>query len=125
MNIPLLLNRSFRRSLLLACALPLLALGALTAGAETGAQAEAGLKKADADLNAVYQEILSGIKDSTAKENLVKAQREWITFRDTETNAEAAVIKAAGAGSKYDVTEAKTALTTERVQALQRLKGSL
>jgi uncharacterized protein YecT (DUF1311 family) len=57
------------------------------------------LKKADAELNAVYRKVIlkfstpdePGIPYSEFKKQIVDAQRAWITFRDKDCNAVLAI----------------------------------
>lgn len=56
--------------------------------AEMTAAAASDYKKADAELNRVYKELQS-VLDKNEKKLLVKAQRNWITFRDTHCEFEA------------------------------------
>ncbi|HLP10718.1 MAG TPA: lysozyme inhibitor LprI family protein [Flavobacteriales bacterium] len=53
--------------------------------AELNQQAHAAFKKADAELNSIYQKILTNYKeDKEFIKNLKATQRIWITFRDAE-----------------------------------------
>ena len=42
--------------------------------------------KADAELNKVYRELISKVKDVRLKNKLIAAQRTWIKFRDESCN---------------------------------------
>src|SRR5688572_1567151 len=47
--------------------------------------ADAGFKKSDAELNALYKKIEQRLKDNgEAKKMLVAVQRAWVSFRDAE-----------------------------------------
>jgi uncharacterized protein YecT (DUF1311 family) len=52
---------------------------------EMNACANEAYKKSDAELNALYKQILERLRnDANATQQLVSAQRAWIAFRDAE-----------------------------------------
>jgi uncharacterized protein YecT (DUF1311 family) len=82
-------------------------------------------KSADAELNHVYQDLLSKTKDdANATKKLREAQRAWIAFRDAELQAlYPAEDKQREYGSIYPMCYAKvvTAMTKERTAQLRRV----
>lgn len=46
------------------------------------------LKKADAELNTVYKKLLK-VLEEPEKQLLIKAQKDWLKFRDSHCNFEA------------------------------------
>lgn len=81
--------------------------------------ADAAYKKADAELNHVYQQIRGRLtQDKTTNDLLVSAQKRWVAFR----NAECAFTSSAGVdGSIYPllVTQCREALTNKRIDELK------
>ena len=56
-----------------------------TTQTEMNACANKAYEKSDAELNALYKQILTRLKNDTdATQRLVSAQRAWIAFRDAE-----------------------------------------
>ena len=127
MHLPISILRSLRSTIAVLSVCGLLGLlGPLTtASAGTTTENEEAFKRADSELNTLYQDILASINRPAAKESFVKAQRVWIEFRDAEAGAENAVAVSINATNKEDLQPVKTALTSERTQALQRFKASL
>lgn len=114
-----------RQMLIVACAGGFLMGSPKTSKAGNLVENEEAYKKSDAELTTIYQDILSEIKKPEAKESFIKAERVWIEFRDAEAAAETEVALSKNATNKDDLNPAKTSLTAERIQALQRFKASL
>ena len=87
---------------------------------EMNAEAAESFKKADKELNEVYAKVLANLDDE-AKENLKKAQRAWIAWRDAEA-AFRADAEARG-GSMWPLVHEgiRSRLTKERVKGLKEL----
>ncbi|WP_253426651.1 lysozyme inhibitor LprI family protein [Pseudomonas sp. GGS8] len=76
-------------------------------------------KAADQELNALYQQITTRLKDSPdTKKLLVGAQRSWIAFRDAECKFSASGVEG---GSVYPLiySNCTTELTKARVEAFK------
>lgn len=76
-------------------------------------------KAADKELNDLYKQITTRLKDDPkAKQLLVKAQRAWIDFRDAECEFSASGVEG---GSVYPLihTDCITAQTKARVEAFK------
>lgn len=76
-------------------------------------------KAADNELNSLYKQITTRLKDNPeAKQLLVKAQRTWIGFRDAECNFSASGVEG---GSVYPLIYSNciTALTKARIEAFK------
>ena len=87
---------------------------------EMNSEAAESFKKADKELNEVYAKVLANLDDE-AKENLKKAQRAWVAWRDSE-----AVFRAdaeARGGSMWPLVHEgiRSRLTKERVKSLKEL----
>ena len=81
--------------------------------------ADQAFKKADAELNAVYKQITSRLKDNPdAAKLLVTAQKSWVNFRDAEC---AFSTSSAAQGSIYPmlVAQCRDTLTRKRVVELK------
>ena len=87
---------------------------------EMNAEAAESFKKADKELNEVYAKVLANLDDG-AKENLKKAQRAWVAWRDAEA-AFRADAEARG-GSMWPLVHEgiRSRLTKERVKSLKEL----
>jgi uncharacterized protein YecT (DUF1311 family) len=87
---------------------------------EMNAEAAEIFKKADKELNEVYAKVLANLDDA-AKENLKKAQRAWVAWRDAEA-AFRADAEARG-GSMWPLVHEgiRSRLTKERVKSLKEL----
>jgi uncharacterized protein YecT (DUF1311 family) len=87
--------------------------------------ADQDAKAADAELNRVYQELLSKSKgDASATKKLRDAQRAWIAFRDAQLEAlYPAEDKQREYGSIYPMCYAivTTAMTKDRTIQLRRM----
>lgn len=108
------------KTVLATLALGVLLLGAPTvAGAqsqqEMNQQADADYRKADAELNAVYQKLIQKVPPEV-KESLIDAQLAWIKFRDAEAKARAAEVEG---GSLYPLLYAGSLAETTRVRTRQ------
>lgn len=97
----------------------LLVLLALTASCPAHAQSRS-LEDADEALNTLYRTIQSRLSgDKETKENLVKAQRAWVSFRDAECNF--AITKSGkGSGSVMIYEACQQALTEKRLEDFHR-----
>ena len=81
--------------------------------------ADQAFKKADAELNAVYKQITSRLKDNPdAAKLLVTAQKSWVNFRDAEC---AFSTSSAAQGSIYPmlVAQCRDTLPRKRVVELK------
>ena len=79
---------------------------------------DAALKRADAELNKTYQEILERLKDSQeTKQLLVASQRLWVRFRDAECAFTASGVEG---GSIYPtiLLNCRSTITENRVKEL-------
>jgi uncharacterized protein YecT (DUF1311 family) len=87
--------------------------------------ADLDARHADADLNRVYRELLSKLKnDDNATKKLRAGQRAWLAFRDAHLQElYSAKDKQAEYGSMYPMCYAQvsTAMTKERVGQLRRM----
>lgn len=81
--------------------------------------AEQMYKQADEELNRVYQELKNKL-DEKQQQNLLEAQRLWLTFRDSNAVFVADFYRGVR-DEKVALIDAKTALTRERTAALQAL----
>ncbi len=97
--------------LLAICILPAVSAHAQTQ-AEMNNQAWADFKKADAELNKVYAQVMAKLDDE-GKEKLKTAQRAWIAFRDAQAELDADVSRGGTmvpllrASSMTDTTQAR------------------
>jgi len=87
---------------------------------EMNTEAAENFKKADKELNEVYAKVLANLDDE-AKENLKRAQRAWVVWRDAE-----AIFRAdaeARGGSMWPLVHEgiRSRLTKERVKGLKEL----
>ncbi|WP_210639715.1 MULTISPECIES: lysozyme inhibitor LprI family protein [unclassified Pseudomonas] len=76
-------------------------------------------KAADSELNSLYKQITTRLKDNPeAKQMLVKAQRAWISFRDAECNFSASGVEG---GSVYPLIYSNciTDQTKARIEAFK------
>jgi uncharacterized protein YecT (DUF1311 family) len=75
-------------------------------------------KQADAELNKVYQQLLSKLDDEGHKAALKTAQLAWLKYRDTNCDFEGYLNRG---GTIYPVviTECMTAMTTSRTKELR------
>ncbi len=87
--------------------------------------ADLDARQADADLNQVYQELLSKLKsDENATRKLRAAQRTWVAFRDAHLQElYPAQDKQREYGSMYPMCYAQvaTAMTKDRTAQLRRM----
>lgn len=76
-------------------------------------------KRADSELNRLYQQITARLKgDDAARQRLVDAQRKWLQFRDAEC-AFQTLGTAGGSIQPMNVSSCLTELTRARVTQLQ------
>jgi uncharacterized protein YecT (DUF1311 family) len=76
-------------------------------------------KVADKELNTVYQQISSRLKNNAdSKKLLVSAQRAWIGFRDAECKFSASGVSG-GSGYQLIYSNCLTGVTKVRVEALK------
>jgi uncharacterized protein YecT (DUF1311 family) len=94
------------------------------AQSEATQESEKAFRRADADLNQVYQRVMTRLKTPDAKKHLVKAQNAWISFRDSESEFRAGIT---GGGSAYsmDFMAKQTDLTKERIKDLRTILSRL
>lgn len=77
-------------------------------------------KAADHELNTLYKQITTRLKDNPeTRQLLIKTQRAWVAFRDAECNFAASGVEG---GSVYPLIyrNCTTALTKARVEAFKR-----
>jgi uncharacterized protein YecT (DUF1311 family) len=74
-------------------------------------------ERADADLNKAYQELLTSC-DEVRKDKLIKAERAWLTFRDTEASLESDGPRG-GTLERLTFNSVLANLTEERVKSLK------
>lgn len=96
---------------------------------EMGNCADAAFRKADAELNAVWKEVLASIKpdggtitDDIAaawKADLVAAQEAWVTFKDKDCNGARSYEYWGGSGRGLAVTSCLYEYTAARVADLK------
>ena len=79
--------------------------------------ADAEYKKADADLNGVYQTTLKKLKPGDAA-LLKKAQRAWLAYRDAHCDAQYHLF-AGGSIAAVSLTQCRAALTTARAKEIK------
>ncbi|GGD92993.1 hypothetical protein GCM10011390_09660 [Aureimonas endophytica] len=97
------------------------ACGAKATQSDLDACAGAELKRADADLNARYAELVARLgDDQKVKTKLVAAQRAWIGFRDAECALRAAGVEG-GSAQPMVVADCRAELTRKRADDLARL----
>lgn len=76
--------------------------------------------KADAALNAVYKAIMRRLKsDNATTQLLVKAQRDWLVFRDAECDFVVGSGTTGGTINAMIVTACRTDLTRSRTEQLK------
>lgn len=88
--------------------------------------AERDFKKADAEMNAMYQKVLSALAQDTDHgkihiANLKKAQRAWLAFRDAEATARAGASSDGGSAYSMDYLANLKILTIYRTKELAEL----
>ena len=89
---------------------------------EMNRQAAKDFEKADAELNAVYKKVLSGL-DAEGKKKFQASQRAWIAYRDAEAAFQADGERGGSmAPLVYSTTESE--LTGARIKALQKQLSS-
>jgi len=111
------------------CVLPLLLFSLVTAGG-AAAQckdavstkdmqdcADSEYKKADADLNSVYQATLRKLKPDDAA-LLKKAQRAWLAYRDAHCDAQYHLF-AGGSIAAVSLTQCRATLTAARAKEIK------
>ena len=79
--------------------------------------AAADLKKADDELNAVYDMLLKTL-DTEGQRKLIEAQRAWIKFRDSDAEFRADLNRG-GTMEHLTRTAAKNEITAQRVKDLK------
>ena len=82
---------------------------------ELNMAADADYKKADAELNQVYKQLMARLDDAS-KKRLVDAQLLWIKFRDADAYARAEVNKG---GSIYPMIFSGACAATTRARTAQ------
>ena len=87
---------------------------------EMNTEAAENFKKADKELNEVYAKVLANLDDE-AKENLKKAQRAWVAWRDAEADFRADAEARGGSMWPLVLEGIRSRLTKERVKGLKEL----
>ena len=111
---------------LIACVIFLTMSSFMTPSAQAQSQHEMNMTaardfaKADAKLNRVYKQILSGISEPATRRKLVASEKAWIAYRDSQAHFEASA--AAEGGSMYPMVYSGTCfrLTEERITQLKK-----
>ena len=86
--------------------------------ATMNAQARAEFDQADAELNKIYEALLTKLPDAESKQKLKESQRAWLAFRD----AEAAFVADQARGGSIAPTiryETMAELTKQRIKQLK------
>lgn len=91
----------------------------LTAQSEMNRCAQDEYRKVDAELNRVYQQVMSKLEPDH-RERLKIAQRAWITFRDAHCDCEAFTFNG-GSMQPLSYYSCLSATTKERITQLQQL----
>ena len=86
---------------------------------EMNSQARKELKKADAELNRVYKEVIALLPDEKAVELMRKSQRAWLTFRDADATSHADAMRGGSAAPLLFYGQ-QAQLTRSRIKQLQR-----
>ena len=81
--------------------------------------AEDGYKKADAELNQIYNELIGVLKEKRNKDDLSKAQRAWIMFRESDAKARAGITSDGGSAYAMDYLANMTEITQQRIEQLR------
>ncbi len=95
--------------------------GMLHAQSEATKLADAEFKRLNAELNQIYKEILDRISDPVRKEELIKSQQQWITFRDADAHFRAAITSEGGSAYSIDYFGNLSELTELRIKHLKAL----
>lgn len=90
-----------------------------TSQTELNICAEQQFRTADGKLNAVYKQVLAKLSQKS-KQALIKAQREWVQFRDDNALAFAGQYEG-GSMQPMVSLDAKTVTTRSRTDELQKL----
>lgn len=83
--------------------------------------AESGYKKIDVELNQVYNELIEVLKVKGSKDDIVKAQRAWIAFRESDAKARAGITSDGGSAYSMDYLANMTEMTQQRVEQLKAI----
>ncbi len=86
---------------------------------EMNGEARKDFKKADAELNTVYERIIALLPDAKSVELLRKAQRAWVAFRDANAAFHADEMRGGSAAPLLFYGQ-QTQLTKARIKHLQR-----
>lgn len=95
------------------------------AQSEATQDADAWFKKADAELNQVYKTVLAKISDPQQKQELEKAQKAWVAFRDADAQFRAGVSSGGGSSYTTDMLGNMAEMTDARTKDLKALLGRL
>ncbi|RYE21395.1 MAG: DUF1311 domain-containing protein [Sphingobacteriaceae bacterium] len=90
-----------------------------TSQTELNVCAQQQFRAADEKLNAVYKQVLAKLSQKS-KQTLIKAQREWVQFRDDNALVFAGQYEG-GSMQPMVSLDAKTATTHSRTEELQKL----
>lgn len=89
------------------------------AQSEATLAAERWFRRADADLNRTYTQLQSRLKSPRAKDELAKAQRAWIAFRDSDSAFRAGITSGGGSAYSMDYMGNQAELTEQRTKKLK------
>jgi uncharacterized protein YecT (DUF1311 family) len=87
--------------------------------------ADKEFRQADALLNRAYQQLQLRLESARARDELAKAQRAWIGFRDSDSAFHAGVSSGGGSAYSTDYLANRTQLTEQRTAQLNALLRSL
>ena len=82
---------------------------------------EKWFKRADAELNRTYKLLQSRLESAQLKQELVKAQKAWIAFRDADAAFQAGITSGGGSAYSIDYMGNLAEMTEERTKELKAL----
>jgi len=112
---------SGRNSILIAAAALLSLSLHMTAAGAPPPVAEAAWRETDSRLNAVFRQVLRHATEPRLKEDLQKAQRAWVAYRELEAAARAGVSSQGGSAYSSDQLKELQGLTEERLEKMREL----
>lgn len=87
--------------------------------------AEEQYKKADAELNKTYGELLDTLKDKRIRDDFEKARSAWISFRESDAKARAGLSSDGGSAYAMDYYANMTEATQQRTAQLMVILRAL
>ncbi|NBV85240.1 MAG: DUF1311 domain-containing protein [Verrucomicrobia bacterium] len=82
--------------------------------------ADVEYKKADKELNEIYQKIIKRVQPSS-KQDLIESQRAWLTFRNLDAKVRAGISSQGGSSYSTDYIAILTDLTNQRIASLKSM----